>query len=66
MKYTLFICFLVCCSFCNAQIQQHINEINSLFNSYTSFKAIENYGDTRGPEAKNIKASIVGTKININ
>ncbi len=65
MKYTFFIYFLVCCSFCNAQIQQHINEINSLFNSYTSFKAIENYGDTRGPEAKNIKASIVGTKINI-
>ena len=34
MKYTFFIYFLVCCSFCNAQIQQHINEINSLFSKY--------------------------------
>lgn len=65
MKYTLFICFLVCCSFCNAQIQQHINEINSIFNSYTSFKAIEGYGDYHGTQAKNIKASIAGTKIKI-
>ena len=63
MKYVLFLIFFVVTLVANAQVQTNITDMNSLFNSYSSFKAL-NYGNSFTP-VKNMKVAINGTKLNI-
>ena len=63
MKNILLVVFFFCSLITKAQIQTNINEINSLFSSYSSFRAV-NYGDSFTP-AKNLKTTINGTKLEI-
>ena len=63
MKYVLFLIFFVVTLVANAQVQTNITDMNSLFNSYSSFKAL-NYGNSFTP-VNNMKVAINGTKLNI-
>ena len=63
MKNILLITLCFCTLVVKAQTQTNINEINSLFSSYSSFRAV-NYGDSFTP-AKNLRITTNGTKLEI-
>lgn len=65
MKYVLFFIFFAFALATNAQVRTKVAEVNSLFNSYSSFKAVNHpYWGSFKP-AKNLKVAINGTKVTI-